>query len=270
VTALAVDTLPCAVGEVEVWRGGTGGPVPLVYLHSAQGEAAGTGCLETLADTRAVVAPVFPGFGRSQGLDAIDDIEDASFHLLDVLDRLGLARVDLFGLSLGGWMAAELATRWPERVRRVVLVNALGLYVEGSPITEIFGRPLDRLAAELYADPDHPVAQLMRALAEAEADPASIPFEVLRPVIGAQAATAKIGWNPYLHNPKLRGRLGRVSAPALIVRGACDGIVPRAHAEAYAAGIPDARLVDMADVAHMATTERPQEMADLVLSHLRA
>jgi pimeloyl-ACP methyl ester carboxylesterase len=216
-----------------------------------------------------VVAPVFPGFGASEGLEAIDDIEDASFHVLDVLDRLDIARVDLVGLSLGGWLAAELATRWPERVRRVVLVNAVGLYVDGEPIKEIFGRPLDQLAADLYADPDHPVAQMMRALALAEGSPEQIPFDLIRPVIQAQAATAKLGWNPYLHNPKLRGRLGRISAPSLVVHGRHDGIVPRAHAEAYVAGIPDARLVDLDGAAHMATLERPTAVADLVLSHLR-
>ena len=112
--------------------------------------------LEELADTREVVAPLFPGFGASEGLEHIDDIEDAAFHLLDVLDRLGFATCDLVGMSLGGWMAAELAVRWPERVRRMVLVNPVGLYVEGAPITEIFGRVLSELADELFADPDFP------------------------------------------------------------------------------------------------------------------
>ena len=51
-------------------------------------------------------------------------------------------------------------------------------------------------------------------------NPGEIPFEIIRPMIQAQAATAKLGWNPYLHNPKLRGRLGRISAPALVVHGA--------------------------------------------------
>ena len=88
------------------------------------------------------------------GIEAIEDIE-APFHLLDVLDRLRSPRWIWPGLSLGGWMAAELATRWPERVRRIVLINAVGLYVEGSPISEIFGRPLDELA-ELFADPISP------------------------------------------------------------------------------------------------------------------
>jgi len=269
VTVLDDITLSTAVGLVEIRQGGTGEETPAVYLHSAQGEGAAMAFLEELADRRQVVAPVFPGFGASEGLDAIDDIEDASFHLLDVLDRLDLDRVDLLGLSLGGWMAAELATRWPDRVRRLVLVNAVGLYVEGHPIKEIFGRPLDELAADLFADPDHPVAQLMRAMAEAEGNPGQIPFELIRPAIQALAATAKIGWNPYLHNPKLRGRLSRVTAPTLVVHGRHDGIVPRAHAEAYAAGIAGARLVDLDDAAHMATVECPGAVAALVLSHFQ-
>jgi pimeloyl-ACP methyl ester carboxylesterase len=165
-------------------------------------------------------------------------------------------------------MAAELAVRWPERVRRMVLINAVGLYVDGSPITEIFGRKPSELAVELFADPDNPMAQLMRAMDEMEADPSQIPFELVRPVLQSLAATAKVGWNPYLHDPKLLGRLHRVSAPTLIVHARQDGIVPRAHAEAYRSAIADATLIDIDDAAHLAPLERPDEMAKLVLEHL--
>jgi pimeloyl-ACP methyl ester carboxylesterase len=257
-----------ANGTVEVHRGGHGGPVPLVYLHSAQGEVPGLGMLEELATDREVAAPVFPGFGSSEGLEGIDDIEDASFHNLDVLDRLDMKTCDVVGLSLGGWMGAELAVRWPERVRRMVLVNPVGLYVEGAPITEIFGRAPGELADELFADRDHPVSQLMHAMAAVEKDPSQIPFEMVRPFLQAQAATAKVGWNPYLHNPKLKGRLRRITAPTLIVHARQDGIVPRAHAEAYASAIPDSRVVDLDGAAHLAPLERPGEVAKLVLEHL--
>ncbi|MGA2519430.1 MAG: alpha/beta hydrolase [Acidimicrobiales bacterium] len=267
-SALAATVLDTAVGRIELHEGGDGGPAPLVYLHSAQGEGPGTAMLEELASTRRVVAPMFPGFGDSEGLEHIDDVEDGAFHLLDVLDRLGIDRTDVVGASLGGWIGAELAVRWPERVRRLVLVNAVGLFVEGVPITEIFGRPLSELADDLFADRDHPLAALMYAMAPLESDPSQIPFELVRPVLQALAATARIGWNPYLHDPKLRGRLGRITAPTLVVHGVHDGIVPRAHAEAYAAGIPDATLVDLAGAAHMAVVERPVELAELVVAHL--
>lgn len=261
-------SIETAVGTVEVYEGGSGGPAPLIYLHSANGEAAGLEFLDLLATRRRVIAPVFPGFGGSEGIEHIEDIEDAAFHLLDLCDRLEVQSADFVGMSLGGWMAAELGVRWPERVRRLVLVNAVGLYVQGAPIKEIFGRPLDELADDLFADPDFPVAMLMRELTKLDKDPSAVPFELLRPVVQAQAVTAKLGWNPYLHNPKLRGRLGRINAPALVVHASDDGIVPRAHAEAYVEGIAHSRFAELREAAHLAALERPVELSELVLSFL--
>jgi pimeloyl-ACP methyl ester carboxylesterase len=259
-----------AVGAVEIYEGGRDGPAPLVYLHSANGEAAGLQFLDLLAESRRVLAPVFPGFGSSEGIEHIEDIEDAAFHLLDLLDRLEIPTADLAGMSLGGWMAAELAVRWPERVRRLVLINSVGLCVESSPIREIFGRPLDELASDLFADPDFPLAILMRELTKLDKDPSAVPFELLRPVLQAQAVTAKLGWNPYLHDPKLRGRLNRVSAPTLVVHAVKDGIVPLSQAEAFAEGISDSSLVQLESAAHLAAIERPVELAEIVIEFLDA
>ena len=120
---LAEEYVETDVGKVQLFRGGDG--PPLVYLHSAAGEAVNP-TAEALADSFSVVAPVFPGFGESEGIDKIDDMEDATFHHLDLFDRLGLASLPVMGLSFGGWMAAELATRYPERVSKMVLVNPVG------------------------------------------------------------------------------------------------------------------------------------------------
>jgi 2-hydroxy-6-oxonona-2,4-dienedioate hydrolase len=261
-------SLDTGVGVVELYEGGEGGPAPLIYLHSANGEAAGLEFLDLLAVDRRVLAPVFPGFGGSQGIEHIEDIEDAAFHLLDLCDRLEIPSADFVGMSLGGWMAAELAVRWPDRVRRMVLVNAVGLYVEGSPIREIFGRPLDELAGELFSDPDFPVAMLMREMANLDAAAAAVPFELLRPLLQAQAVTAKLGWNPYLHDPKLHGRLGRITAPTLVVHASDDGIVPRSHAEAYVEGIAVSSIADLEKAAHLAAIERPVELSEIVVPFL--
>lgn len=262
--SVAEEKLSTQVGKVQVFRGGSGPAV--VYLHSAQGETAGLLLLERLAEWADCIAPVFPGFGESEGIDEIDDIEDAVFHLLDVFDQLGLASPAVVGLSLGGWLAAELATRYPERVGRLVLVNPAGLYIPGHEIKEIFGRNLDELAVELFADQSHPVAQLMHQMASLSMSTLTgeVPFDLLRPIIQSQAATAKLGWDPYLHNPKLRRRLYRVTAPTLVVHGAQDGLIPRAHAEAYAEGIAGAKLVDVDGAAHMLSLEKPDELSALV------
>ena len=63
------------VGKVQYRRGGAG--PDLVYLHSANGEGEGLLLLDVLAERYDVVAPMFPGFGDSEGLDQIDDMEDA-------------------------------------------------------------------------------------------------------------------------------------------------------------------------------------------------
>lgn len=268
------EKLSTQVGKVQVFRGGPGtADAPqVVYLHSAQGETAGLLFLERMADWADTIAPVFPGFGESEGIDHIDDIEDAVFHLLDVFDSLGLDSPAVVGLSLGGWLAAEIATRYPERVSRMVLVNPAGLYIPGHPIKEIFGRNLDELALELFADQSHPVAALMHQMSALSMSTLSgeVPFDLLRPIIQSQAATAKLGWDPYLHNPKLRKRLYRVTAPTLVVHGAVDGLIPRAHAEAYAEDIAGARLVDVEGAAHMLALEKPDELSTLVKEFVSA
>src|SRR5437764_1451807 len=139
-------------------------------------------------------------------------MEDATFHHLDLLDRLGFASVPIVGLSLGGWMAAELATRYPERVSKLVLVNPVGLYIEGQPVKVIFGRTPAELAEDMFADQSHPMAQMMHMLSEFRGDAGQqieVPMELVLPIWKSMSATAKLGWDPYLHNPKLRRRLSR-------------------------------------------------------------
>jgi pimeloyl-ACP methyl ester carboxylesterase len=251
------------VGKIQLRRGGTG--PALVYLHSANGEGEGLWLLDLLAQRFDVVAPMFPGFGESEGLDEIDDMEDATFHLLDLFERVGVDRPIVVGSSLGGWMAAELATRYPDRVERLVLVNPAGLYLEGAEIKDIFGRKIEEMVPDLYDDQQHPMAQLMLQFAALAADrDAELPFEMVKPVFQTMAATAKLGWDPYLHNPKLRKRLWRVSAPTLVVRGAHDTLIPEQHARTYAAEIPGARYQEIGDAAHMVMIERPEALAGAI------
>jgi pimeloyl-ACP methyl ester carboxylesterase len=261
---LTTELAQTHVGKVQVRRGGAGEPV--VYLHSATGEGEGLDLLDELATTYDVVAPMFPGFGESEGIEHIDDMEDAVFHLLDLFEQLGLTSPAVVGLSLGGWMAAELATRYPERVSSLVLVNPAGLYIQGAEIKDIFGRTPDVMALDLFADQNQPVAQMMHAMADLQ--PETVTFELIKPYYQTMAATARLAWDPYLHDPKLRKRLHRVTAPTLVVRGAQDTLIPKAHAEAYAAEIPGARLVEVDGAAHLLAIEKPAELAAHVRDHV--
>jgi pimeloyl-ACP methyl ester carboxylesterase len=268
-TVLHDERVTAPLGKIQVFRGGTG--APLVYLHSAGGEAEGVAVLEDLADHFEVIAPIFPGFGESEGIESIDGMDDAVFHLLDLWDVLGLDAPAVLGTSLGGWMAVELATRYPDRVERMVLVNPVGLYLPDAPMAEMFGRSPAELAEMLFVDQEHPVAAAMHAMEEFTGDvgrSVEIPIELVLPMWKALGATARLAWDPYLHDPKLRGRLRRITAPTLVVAGAHDGLVPLAHAETYAAEIPDARLVVVDQAAHWLPFERPDELAALTRDFL--
>lgn len=268
--SLGEELLDTPAGKIQLLTAGEGDP--LVYLHSAAGETTHP-ALEELADDHRVLVPVFPGFAESEGLDRIDDVEDVVFHLLDVWDLLGLEAPVVMGLSFGGWMALELATRHPERVGWLVLVNPVGLHIEGHPIRELFGRPPGELAEEMFADQSHPLAQAMHEMSEWAGDvgqQVEIPLELVLPMWKAMAATAKIGWDPYLHNPKLRRRLRRAQVPALVVRGAEDRFVDPIHAETFSEELPDARLEVVEGASHLLPLERPDVLARLTRGFLAA
>src|SRR5207302_4582679 len=76
---LTEERVDAPIGKIQVFRAGSGDP--LVYLHSAGGEPTNP-ALEDRADSFAVTGPVFPGFGESEGIEQIDDMEDAVSHLL--------------------------------------------------------------------------------------------------------------------------------------------------------------------------------------------
>jgi pimeloyl-ACP methyl ester carboxylesterase len=266
-TTATVDTtfVETRNGKVQLRRAGSGPPI--VYLHSAAGEGLDLPLLPELARHGTVYAPMFPGFGESEGIENIDGMEDAVFHILDLFERLGLtAPVPVVGLSLGGWMAAELATRYPDRVSKLVLINAAGLYIPGANIKDIFGRTPAEMASDLFADAKHPIAQLMNQMSKliTEGGGQGIPFEMIKPQIQTMAAVARIGWNPYLHNPKLQSRLWRITAPTLVIHGAHDGLIPVEHAETYAREIAGAKYVEMPDSAHMIPLEEPAKLADII------
>jgi pimeloyl-ACP methyl ester carboxylesterase len=220
---------------------------PLLYLHGLADVHAATAdwlpAHRLLAAERRLIAPAHPGCSASTGLRDVDSLEDLVFHYLDLLDALVLERVDVVGNCLGGWIAAELAIRRPERIRRLALVGATGLYVPGASIGDVFmfslrrdGADLSDLRALLFARADAPAA--LEVYPDRRLD---TPVEVLR--YKAMSFAGRIGWTPpYLYDRKLRGHLWRVSCPTLVLWGRDDRMVPLAHGRDLARRIAGAQL----------------------------
>lgn len=232
---------------------------PLVYLHSSVGEAGALPVFDALAAAGfEVIAPELPGFGQSAAEPVWQHISDVVFTLRRILDLLDVPRAVLVGSSLGGWLAAELAIWFPERVRALALLAPFGLRIDDAPIFQIFGAENDDLLPRLLARPADLPTHLAPALPDE--DPFALPIHLYR----ALAATAQIGWNPFLHDPRLVQRLGLITAPTLVVRGERDGILPAAHTTAYAAAIPGAHLALLADCGHLPALEDPAEITQLL------
>jgi pimeloyl-ACP methyl ester carboxylesterase len=229
---------------------------PLVYLHSATGETWWTDLDETLAASFDVIHPALPGYESSEGLAEIDDIHDLAFHCLDLLDALELDTVRLVGSSMGGWLAAECALYAPDRISSMVLAAPAGL---GSPSVDMWAVRPPELAKLLFADPDHWLAALLSALDLSTPQAA----EIVMPLLQAMEASARIGWNPYMQDPKLAGRLHRVRARTLVVRGGEDRFMPSEHVTRYASLIPGAQIQTIASCGHLPVLERPAELAAL-------
>jgi pimeloyl-ACP methyl ester carboxylesterase len=243
--------------RIQLFEGGAGRP--LLYLHGA-GTYGWMPVHDRLARRRRLLLPVHPGFGASEGLEAIESMEDLVFHTLDVLDALGLDRTDVIGLSLGGWLAAELALRHPERVDRLVLVDAPGVRVPGVPMGDVFMASPSKARALLFHDPASPVAAALL--------PDAPPPERLEAALRGREAAARLLWNPAQQYRKLTSRLWRIRAPTLVVWGADDRLVPLAYGEAWARGIPGARLVTIERSGHLPPLEQPERFAETALDFL--
>jgi pimeloyl-ACP methyl ester carboxylesterase len=79
----------------------------------------------------------------------------------------------------------------------------------------------------------------------------------------AREATARVGWNPYLHDPKLPQHLHRVQCPTLVLWGRHDHLIPLAHGEFYAKHIPGARLEVLDHCGHMLPYEKTDDFVRL-------
>jgi pimeloyl-ACP methyl ester carboxylesterase len=246
---------------VHLLRAGTGEPV--LFLHAAGGAGVWHPFHQAMADAGfEVLAPDHPGFGKSDEFPEAEAIDDLVYHYLDVMDALGLGRPHVVGASFGGWIAAELAVHSPHRIGSLTLLSAAGLRIPEHPVTDIFLLPPAKLIAMLYHNPP---ATPLTASPDAPPD--------LDAVIAAYreaTSLARFSWVPYLSNPKLERRLGRITAPTLVIAPSDDRLIPVEHARRYAARIGAAQYAEVPNCGHAMYFERPAEFAAEVTAFLTA
>jgi pimeloyl-ACP methyl ester carboxylesterase len=246
--------------ELEILERGQGEPV--LFLHGTQNALPDDHFLAALARERRVIAPSHPGFGKSTLPDWLDSVDDIAHVYLELMDKLGIAKADVVGCSLGGWIAADIATKAPDLVRRLVLVSPVGVKVGPSDkldIPDVFATSQDKLNRLLFHNPEKSIPNF-----------STLPEERLTVFARNRETLALLVWEPYMHNPKLRHRLHRAAMPALFLRGASDGIVSADYLKKYAALLPNAQTGEIAEAGHLAQFEQPDALAARVLTFLKS
>lgn len=239
-------------------RGGDGRPV--VVLHHSFGNPGWSRFHELLASHCGVRVPDLPGYGASERPEWARHPRDLAILLGLWLDALGGDAVTLVGAGLGGWVAAELATFRPQRLDGLVLVGAAGLLPREGRILDQFMLAHRDYVRDCFAHPDGFEAHF----GDGEDVELLVQWDLNREM------TSRIGWKPYMYNRALASLLPELRTRALVVWGDRDRVVPRECGEEYAKLIPSARFELVPDCGHAVDLERPDELAELVLRHLRA
>jgi pimeloyl-ACP methyl ester carboxylesterase len=136
VTTPTEETVRAAGTAIAVIRGGAG--KSLLILHDELGYPGWLSWNERLAEERALVIPLQPGFGRTEHIDWIRSYRDLAGLYSQIIRELGAAPIDVIGFSAGGFVAAEMAAADPRIFSRMVLVAPMGIKPTDGEIMDIF------------------------------------------------------------------------------------------------------------------------------------
>jgi pimeloyl-ACP methyl ester carboxylesterase len=245
--------------DIELERRGSG--QPLLLLYGEEGLEPEAPFLDELAKNYEVFIPSPPGFGNSERPDWISSLDDVSYIYLDLVEKLALKNAPVVGFSLGGWLAAEIATKDDSFISKLVLVDAYGIKPGG---------PFDRDIADFWSlHPSQVLKLKWHDTEKGKRDFPSMPEEKLTIVARNIESLARFCWDPFMHNPKLKHRLHRIKVPTRVIWGEHDGIVAPAYGKAYADAIPGATLQVIAGAGHFPHLEQPESFMAALREFLR-
>src|SRR3989440_7389129 len=226
---------------------------PILVLHGGGGPQSVSGFAAAVSERAYVLTPIHPGFGGEPRPEWFNSIDDLALTYLELLERLDLHEVMVVGFSIGGWIASELAVRDTTRLSSIVLVDAVGIQVEGHPIADVFPLTPDELLALSFHNP-----------AAFRIDPTTLSPEQVAVTAANFQALKVYDQGQGMGDPKLRRRLARVRIPALVVWGESDGVADPDYGRAYAQSLPNARFELIPEAGHLPQIEQPERLLTLV------
>jgi pimeloyl-ACP methyl ester carboxylesterase len=243
------STITIRGASVPLKRAGAG--APMLMLHGAGGSPRFLPGMQALARKFEVIVPQAPGFGGGDAPPWLATIGDWANFYLEFMEEFDLRAVHVVGLSLGGWVAAELAVRDASRLASLTLMDAPGIDVPDVPPLDTARLSEEAAVRAIYFDEKFADEAVARAL-----NPAN---DAVRRA--NQRTVAKLTGALKHHDPNLRRNLDRLRIPTLILWGENDRLYPLAYGEAWQKAIPGARLVVLPRCGHLPIQEKPEEFA---------
>jgi pimeloyl-ACP methyl ester carboxylesterase len=238
------------LGPVEVTVQDRDRTRPFLLLHGGGGVATMAGFADLLAERThsRVLLPTHPGFGGTPKAAELTNVIDLARVYVNLLEELDLTDVTVVGNSFGGWLAAEIALLESPRVSGAVIVDGVGVEVEGHAPTDVRGLSL----AEIQAHSWH--------------DPSKAPVAPAGGTGPSPDIAALIGYTgPAMADPTLAKRLGGLDLPVHVVWGESDGIVTPDYGRAFAAAIPLSKFTLLPRTGHLPQVETPEELLGALL-----
>ncbi len=202
------------------------------------------------------------GHGRSPVPPGPYSIDDLGSDVLALLDRLGIERASLCGLSIGGMISMWVAAHAPERVDRLVLCCTSA---QLGPRDGWIERAATVRAEGVGAIADAVLGRWFTA-AFAAAHP-----DVIERMRGILSSTDREGYASCceaIADMDLRPDLPSITARTLVIAGADDPATPPEHGRLIADLVPGARFEVISPAAHLATIERPDLTTAMILRFL--
>ena len=242
---------------------------PLVLVHGLAYDRAGWGRLpELLARHFRVVLLDNRGVGESDAPAGPYTVAQMAGDVVAVLDDAGIERTNLFGVSLGGYIAQELTLGYPERVAKLILASTAPGGPQAVPMPqstqEVFARyPTMEREAGLRMFVENSLGE--RGVHELP----DLVEEIFRyrlghaPSVEAWVAQATAGATYESYE-----RIGAIGVPTLVIAGSADVVVDPRNAALLGELIPHARVEIVPDRGHLMVWEDSERVAELVTEFL--
>ena len=250
------ETIQIGDTTLHLRTGGTGEPI--LILHDEMGRPDPLNYAAALAQDFTLHVPGIPGFGVTDRLDWVMSVRDlASWHLR-AIEEMGLERINVLGFSLGGWLAAEMASQSPKSFNKMALVAPTGIKPESGEIFDMF-----LVVAREYIDESFLDTSTTPEYASAfpiEPTPDQIELWEL-----AREESARLSWRPYMYHAALPHLLGRIKdLPTLLVWGEQDSVVPVSTGTQYQQAISGSKLEIIPNSGHHPEMEQTDKFVGLI------